>query len=343
MTPLAIVAAGMVTGVGLSHASTSAAIRCGLNRFVETRFMDSGGEWIIGSPVLLDQPWRGLPKLVHMAVPAIRECLAALGDHATTGVPLILCVAELDRPGRFANLEEELYDGIEQALDVRFHHGSTVIARGRVGIGAALRIAARLIEEDQVPACVVAGADTLLVGPTISSFQERRRLLTSDNSNGFVPGEAGAAVLVRRSSPAAGELLCVSVGFGTEQSTIESDDPLRAAGLTEAIKKALAAAGATTDDVDYRLTDVNGEQYWFKEASLAMARTVRPVKQDFPIWHPADSIGEVGAAAGPAVLAVALAAARKGYAPGAGVLCQFGSDGPERAAAVLRHTQAGRR
>jgi 3-oxoacyl-[acyl-carrier-protein] synthase-1 len=340
VAPLAIAAAGMVTGVGLTHASTSAAIRCGLNRFVETRFMGDGGEWLIGSPVSLAQPWRGIPKLVQMVVPALRECLAALGDHAASGVPLVLCVAELDRPGRFANLEEELYDGIETALDVRFHHGSTVIARGRVGVGAALRIAARLIQDEHVPACIVAASDTLLVGPTISGFLERKRLLTADNSNGFIPGEAAAAVLVRPGRNAPGELACIGVGFGTETATIESDEPLRAAGLTDAIKKALADAGATTNEVDYRLTDVNGEQYWFKEASLAMARTVRPVKEDFPIWHPADSIGEVGAAAGPAVLAVALAAARKRYAPGDGVLCQFGSDGPERAAAVLRHLPA---
>ena len=80
MKPVAILASGMVTGVGLNAASSCAAIRCAIDNFSETRFMDQGGEWIIGSQVPLEQPWRGLPKLVHMVVPAIKECLAAAGS-----------------------------------------------------------------------------------------------------------------------------------------------------------------------------------------------------------------------------------------------------------------------
>ena len=74
--PIAILASGMVTGVGLTWASTCAAIRCAISNFDETRFMDRGGEWIIGSSVPLAEPWRGRAKLIKMVVPAIRECLA---------------------------------------------------------------------------------------------------------------------------------------------------------------------------------------------------------------------------------------------------------------------------
>jgi 3-oxoacyl-[acyl-carrier-protein] synthase-1 len=73
MQPLSVLASGMVTGVGLNAPSSCAAIRCAINNFAETRFMDKGGEWIIGSQVPLEQPWRGLAKLVRMVVPAIRE------------------------------------------------------------------------------------------------------------------------------------------------------------------------------------------------------------------------------------------------------------------------------
>ena len=100
MKPIAIIAAGMVTGVGLDAPSSCAAIRCAIDNFSETRFMDKGGEWIIGSQVPLEQPWRGLPKLVHMVVPAIRECLAQAGDVDPETIPLLLCVAEKERPGQ---------------------------------------------------------------------------------------------------------------------------------------------------------------------------------------------------------------------------------------------------
>jgi 3-oxoacyl-[acyl-carrier-protein] synthase-1 len=91
--------------------------------------------------------------------------------------------------------------------------------------------------------------------------------------------------------------------------------------------------------VHYRLTDLSGEQYGFKEAALALSRTLRQRKLRFDLHHPADCIGEVGAAIGPCILGVARAAAEKGYAPGPGILCHLGSDDGARAALILRYQQ----
>src|SRR5215471_4797466 len=116
MKPIGIIASGMVTSVGLDSPSSCAAIRCSIDNFSETRFMDRGGEWIIGSQVPLEQPWRGLPKLVHMAVPAIQECLANAGSVRPEMIPLLLCVAEKERPGRLAGLDDQLFHDIEDRL-----------------------------------------------------------------------------------------------------------------------------------------------------------------------------------------------------------------------------------
>ena len=51
-----------------------------------------------------------------------------------------------------------------------------------------------------------------------------------------------------------------------------TEQPLRADGLKEAIEAAFQDSGLTFDDVHYRLVDVGGEQYGFKEAALALAR-----------------------------------------------------------------------
>src|SRR6266550_2148868 len=131
MKPVAIIASGMVTGVGLNAPASCAAIRCGIDNFSETRFMDKGGEWIIGSQVPLEPPWRGLAKLVHMVVPAIRECLADSGHIRLNEIPLLLCVAEHDRPGRLEGLDDRLFEELQVELGARFHPSSRVIARGR--------------------------------------------------------------------------------------------------------------------------------------------------------------------------------------------------------------------
>ena len=192
-----------------------------------------------------------------------------------------------------------------------------------------------------MPYCIIAGVDSLLLSGTLAAYEEKNRLLTSQNSNGFIPGEAAAAVLVgspatRNPQPAAStELLCLGIGNGQERATMESAEPLRADGLVQAFKDAFANAQRGFEHVDYRLTDANGEQYWFKEAALAMTRVMRVRKEEFDIWHPADCIGETGAACGPCAFGVALAAARKNYAPGPGVLCHFSSDDGQRLALVI--------
>ncbi len=43
---------------------------------------------------------------------------------------------------------------------------------------------------------LVAGVDSFVSGPTLAAYEARERLLTSQNSNGFIPGEGAAAVLV---------------------------------------------------------------------------------------------------------------------------------------------------
>ena len=122
---------------------------------------------------------------------------------------------------------------------------------------------------------------------------------------------------------------------------MESDETLRGDGLVEAIRALQGDGGVTLDDADYRYTDCNGEQYGFKEDRLGIIRTRRTLKARFDHLHPADCIGEVGAAVVPCVLGMALAAARKGYAPGKDVLCHFGNDAGERAAMLLRHVERG--
>jgi 3-oxoacyl-[acyl-carrier-protein] synthase-1 len=94
------------------------------------------------------------------------------------------------------------------------------------------------------------------------------------------------------------QLQCTGVGFGTEPAPIESEQPLRAAGLVQAIRGALKEAGCAMGDLDFRITDISGEHYYFKEASHALSRLLKTPKEEFDIWHPAQCIGETGAVAG---------------------------------------------
>ena len=336
MGAIAVYSSGMVTGVGLDAPSSCAAIRAGINGFVETRFM-FGGEWLQGCPVALEEPWRGVEKLARMAAAAVGECLRAGDAGGLDPYPLLLCVAEKDRPGRFADLDARLLQDIAAAVGATLHPDSRLFASGHVAGAQALAHARELIAGG-APGCVVAATDTYLVAGTLSACDARRRLVTADHSDGFIPGEAAAAVLVgpvkRQDEP---QLMCLGVGFGTEPAPFGSDKPLRADGLVEAFRAAFADARCDYGEVDFRLTDNNGESYGFKESALAMTRTLRERKAEFDIWHPVDCVGEIGAAIVPVLLGVMQAAVAKGYAPGAGALCHVAGASDERAAFVVRH------
>jgi 3-oxoacyl-[acyl-carrier-protein] synthase-1 len=341
MSALCIVGSGMVSSVGLDAPSSCAAIRCAIDNFQETRFIDQGGAWMLGASVPLEQPWSGRTKLVKMAARAIAEALTNTTGINPQETPLLLCVAEQERPGRLPNLDISLLKDIEQEIGVRFHDTSSIIARGRVGSAVALLNARTLIHQRQHQHVLIAGVDSFLNAATLSAFEKRDRLLTSQNSNGFIPGEGAAAVtlsaLFHQERP---QLSCVALGFGLEPVTVETEgQKLRADGLTQALKAALAEAGCGMEQMDYRLTDLSGEQYYFKEASLALSRTMRVRRETLDILHPADCIGECGAAIGPAMLAVALAASRKGYGDGPNICCQLGNDAGQRAVALLSYRQ----
>ena len=336
--PLAIVGSGMVTGVGLSAPTSCAAIRCGITNFQETRFIDSAGEWIVASEVPLEQPWRGPEKLGRMLAAVIEESFHTDPSLSPAETPVIACFSERERPGRLDDLNERVLESVKRLLDFGLHPGSITVSQGRVGGAVALREARKMLYEQRVSAVIIAGVDSYLSAQTLKAFEEKRRLLTADNSNGFIPGEGASAVIVSRPRPSDyPQLVLLGLGLGVERSTIESEEPLRADGLVHAINASLTDARVDMGWLDFRITDVSGEQYWFKEASLAMSRTLRTRKEEFDIWHAADCIGEVGAACGPSAFNVAWAASENGYSKGQNVLCHFANDDGRRAAAVLTY------
>jgi 3-oxoacyl-[acyl-carrier-protein] synthase-1 len=255
---------------------------------------------------------------------------------------VLLGVASADRPYRIKEIEEQMFPEIEHRLGFHLHPASRIIPRDHVSVVLALREAAALLDGNGIECVIVSAVDSLIQHDLKDYYLSTGRLLTPKNSNGFSLGEAGSAVLVTLAgvSPNA-ELRVLGMGLAREKATIESEAPLRAEGLTQAITEALREARLTIFEVQYRITDLNGEHYKFKEMVLAMLRFERkPKPKLFDLWHPIEYIGDVGAAIGPIVLGVGLDASRKGYGIGPGILCTFGNDDGERGVLVLQY-QAG--
>jgi len=333
--PLQIVGSGLVTSVGLSTAAAAAAIRAGVSNAQLTRFLDWGGEFIAAHVVPIEAPDLRA-KLLKMAATAIYECLASGARESSLGTALVLCLPEASRPSTGLEVGESTVGELSGMVCTNFSAHSCMIAAGRVGGFLGLHRARTLLYEGKADAVVVAGVDSYVNWPALSHFENRYRLLTSKSSDGFLPGEAAAAVMVTR--PATGTALrCDGLGFAQESATIDANFPLRADGLVEAIRAAARDADCRPEDFELRITGLSGEQYYFKEAALSMTRLVRDPMPEAELWHPADCVGEVGAAAGPLAMAIAATACAKGYATATRILCHLSNDGAERSAAFFSY------
>lgn len=346
MVRLAVRTTGMVTAAGLDSLATFAAMRAGISGINAAKYRDpESGEGITAGRVPLWQWWEGTPKLIDLLAPAVEECLSA-APVKPLEIPLLIGVPAKDRPSRWPGLDEGVLPGVQSKLGVRFHPASAIIPRDNVSGVTGLLQARQLIDSGKARWCIVAGVDSFLERDMVRAFMEARRVLTKSNSNGFIPGEAGAAMLVGAagSEPSvAGELFILGMSVTREKATINSEEPFRAEGLIQAVREALAEAKVSINNVDYRITDLNGEHYKFKEAAYVTVGARRTGPGAFDLWHPIEFIGEIGAAIAPCVLGWALQAGQKGYAPGPMALCHFSNDDGERAAIVVRFHAGGQK
>jgi 3-oxoacyl-[acyl-carrier-protein] synthase-1 len=224
---------------------------------------------------------------------------------------------------------------IAEIVEIEPHARSRVVEHGRPSGHLALDHARRLIASGEAPYVMIAGVDSYLTATAISHYLNERRLLTADNPNGFLPGEAAAAVLCAR--PGNGRLRLFGVGLSREDASIynSSDLPLRGDGMTAAYRAAFDETGIQMNKLGYRIADLIGEQYWFKQSALASLRLLRGRHEFQDIWSPSESLGNVGAAVVPLMLGMAFTAAAKGYAPGNPVLIEASNDAGACGAAIL--------
>lgn len=338
MSNLAIKASGMVTAVGYTSPATCAAIRAGIRGVEESHLWDAESGTNLGAgKVFLPHWWDSISKLADLVAPAVQECVQAAASVPGENIPIFLGVSTPTRLARPVDLEQQILGELQERLGFRIHPRSEVIARSQTSVAIGLQKAARCFSQEQLPYCVVAGVDSLIDQELANYYLRQRRLLTPKNSNGVVLGEAGSAVLVSRASAPGSGLEVLGVGVGREKAPIESEEPLRGEGLIQAVGQALRDAGLAFDDLQYRISDLNGEHYKFKEMVFVMLRYERKVKPKlFDLWHPIEYVGEVGAAIGPIVMGVALHASQKAYGVGPSMLCTFSNDDGERVAIVAR-------
>ena len=86
-----------------------------------------------------------------------------------------------------------------------------------MGGAVALYHAERMIHEQRFPCVLVAAADSYLTTTTLRLYEEQGQILAEDNSDGFIPGEAGGALLVGPPAPDGGPVV-LGLGFALKSA-----------------------------------------------------------------------------------------------------------------------------
>lgn len=333
--PLYIQAIGMASPLGLTAASGSAAMVAGISRVKELPYRDNRHAPLRGSFLArLGQRLTSRQRWLALLSFAVRDMLEGIPSQARfTNAPMLLALPP-DSGGTAAvpDLTAILGGSAFTTANQPKPHSLHVLIEGALGGYRAIAQARTMLQRHE--AVIVAGADSLVTAPELQRLEEQGRLLTDSNTDGVIPGEAAACMLLSfHPGPALGTIR--GVGFGTEPGLLINDVPLRGHGVVEAARAALVEAGLAMHHIDFRLSDAAGEGYSFKEQALAVSRLLRQRKEEFPLWLCASTLGDVGAAAGLCNMVWAIRAFGRGFAPGPLALA-WASDGARgRGALVL--------
>lgn len=343
-----IAAAGLVSAAGLSLAENAATTRARLARAREIDWLDRRGEHFIVAGVpdeglpplaeaLLSQPLQAREaRILRLAHAALADLFAGL-PPGLPAVPLLLALGEhhTTQPVDPASFLRHLVLQAGPCFDLA---GSIAAPRGRAAGLMALGQATRQIEAGQAECLLVGGADSLIDLYILGTLDREQRIRGETISDGFTPGEGAAFLLVASEAFCHGHglqpLAVVSgCGTGVEPGHLYSERPYLGDGLAAAVTAALEQA-AGTEPVRATYSSFNGERYWAREFGVARIRNAASFAPEMRMEHPAECFGDLGAAHGAALLALAAHALEKACQPGP-VLVYASSDRGDRAALVL--------
>lgn len=330
MTALAIQSFGAVTAGGPNAARTMGAIHARIQLFGDTRVAGPAGTWITGALTPLRPRTGRLERTAGLGLLALMDC-AAGAPASPLAMPVFVCSAEASDLGSpEAELLEAILSGAPFPVD---RARSRILARGKDALPEALISIGRLLAAREAAGCYLVGADNLIAPKRLRRLARAGAVVDGVNSDGFVPGEGAAALLLVAHANRATKALIAGIGSARDVGLAKGEAATGQA-IGQALDQALADARLKPAQLSAAVHDLAGQYALFEELALAAARPPLASLPALKMIQPAIATGEIGAASG--VLSLAAAAfflEREVVRDAAAAL--FTSAGPSRGAAIL--------
>ncbi len=283
----------------------------------------------------------GFDRLLALAAPALVQAAYpwTAVERPGTGMPVFVALPPQTRPGFDPRLPARFLDALEARARLPFDRDRSRLVFGCRGGGAAAIDLALAEIRRGAPAVIAGGVDSWFQPDALEHLDLALRLHGPDTENGFVPGEgAGFVLLVGRRASAGLERLGHVVAAVVEQEPrpFGSAEPCLGDGITRAVRRAAAAAGAKARRIPWALTDVTNERHRVDDWMYALGRNAAAFTDDVRHEQPLLKTGDLGAASAAVLLVIAATRWQTGCAPGDTAMIVTSSDGPERGAVVAR-------
>lgn len=332
--PADIISVGMVTPVGLSAEASAAAIAAGRSQgrrdSVVNKANERQGMHLVEEELLAPLD----PALEFVDCTAAHRRMLRLGGRAlaealagcTTPPPLLLALPAVPTKG-----SDPIGEGFISQLAIQAgvqldEAQSATYRQGGAGAVWALGDALALLAAGKVREVAVGGVDTFLDLRRLCELDVDGRLYGPPLRLGFLPGEGAGFLLLRApKSPMPGSQVgdasarrlarVIATGRGEEKGHRYSKEPYRGDGLAEAVGALFAAAPVDQQRVRCVYAGYNGEDLPAKEWGVARVRNSEYFDDALQFEHPADCIGDSGAALGAIMLCLAAVEIAAGHAP----------------------------
>ena len=315
-TNMYIAGLGMISAVGANTSMTVAAVNAGVSGYAKSRYCGLRDEAV----TMANIPNNALAEIeaeidegdvfcerhyrvTLMAIAAIREACAL--QTSEQAIPLLLAMSDV----------QEDTDGLNpMVVDIETNcqpwvraDQSRSIHSGRAAGIDAIDFAFRYLG-DNSKFILVGGSDSYQDYDRITPLADANRLLCEGNMDGFAPGEAASFILLT-SDPKLAMVRNANIiglkppGIAEDSGHIHSKEAYRGEGLDQAFKKALLQQEQRSIHTIYSC--MNGENHWAKEYGVAFCRNKDAFLESVKTKHPADILGDVGAATSSMLIALA--------------------------------------
>ncbi len=314
-----LAATGMLTPVGFDSASTNTAVTAGISAYEASSHNNKD----LNPMQMALIPEDALPplnpeltsltgitfrqrRMLRIATSAIQDVIASVPLKEPPALFLALPESIPEAP---FSAPPKFLEALEIQTNVKFDKTSSrIFTTGRAGGIEAIDHVFKYFVATGKDVALVGGVDTYLDSWLLGILDKDNRILAEDISDGFAPGEAAGFLLlvserVKDYLPHPPKAEIFLPGLAIEPGHRYSEETYRGDGLANAFL--LAIKNSDGNPIDAIYSSLNGENFGAKELGIAFMRNKSAFVENVKTEHPADCFGDLGAAFGPVLIALA--------------------------------------